>query len=48
MRPTGCKQFLHKRQGQLSSDCLILYLETSNDLLLFMALGTKDHILGAK
>ena len=48
MRPTCCKQFLLKRQGHLSSDCLIWYLETSNDWLLFMALGTKDHILGAK
>ena len=34
-------------QGQCSSHCLILNLKISNDLLLFMALGTKDHVLGA-
>ena len=39
---------LHKQQGQSGSHCLILDLKTSNDLLLFMTLGTKDHILGAK
>ena len=27
---------------------IILDLKTSKDLLPFMALGTKDHILGAK
>ena len=48
MKPTCCKQFLYYRQGQSGSHCLILDLKTSNDLLLFMALGTKDHILGAK
>ena len=29
------------------SHCLILDLTASNDLLLFMALGTKNDILGA-
>ena len=39
---------LTNRQGQLGFHCLILDLKTSNDLLLFMALETKHHILGAK
>ena len=39
---------LHNRQGQSGSHCFILNLKTSSDLLLFMALGTKDHILCAK
>ena len=48
MKPTFCKQILHKRQGQLGSHCLILDVKISNDLLLFMASGIKDHILSAK
>ena len=40
--------FLTNRQGQLGFHCLILDLKTSNDLLLFMALETKGHILGAE
>ena len=36
---------LHKRQGQSGSHCLILDVIV---LPLFMALGTKDHTLGAK
>ena len=48
MKPACCKQFLHKRQRQSGSHCLILDLKTSNDLLLFMGFGTKDHILAAK
>ena len=48
MKATCCKEFLHKRQRQSGFHCLISDLKTSNDLLLFMALGTKDHILGAK
>ena len=47
MKATCCKEFLHKRQRQSGFHCLISDLKTSNDLL-FMALGTKDHILGAK
>ena len=47
MKPTYCKQFLHKRQGLSGSHCVILNLKASSDLLLFISLGTKDHILGA-
>ena len=48
MKPTCCKWFLHNRQGQSGSHYLILDLKTFNDSLLFMALRTIDHILGAK
>ena len=30
------------------SHCVILDLKTSNNLLLFLTLGTKNHTLGAK
>ena len=41
------KQVLHKRQGDSGSYCIILDLKASNELILFMASGTKYHILGA-
>ena len=37
-----------RAQGKSSLHCLILDLKASNDLLLFMALGTKCHILQTK
>ena len=39
---------LNKRQGQSGSYCLILDLKASKELLLFMAAGNKDPIIGAK
>ena len=46
MKPTCCKQVLHKRQGHSGSYCIILDLKASNELILFMDSGTKYHILG--
>ena len=48
MKPTCCKYVLHKQQRQSGSHCLISDLKASNELLLFIILGTKDHMLGAK
>lgn len=39
---------LYRRQRQSGFHCLILDLKSSNDFLLFIILGTKDHILVAK
>ena len=48
MKPTCCNYFLLSGQWQSGSNSLVLDLKTSNDFLLFIALQTRDHTLGAK
>ena len=46
IKPTRCKNVLHKRRGQLDFDFLILFLNHGKELEYFIVCGIKSQVFG--